>query len=499
MSHTLPKELLQKIQERDALKAHIASLEDYSLDPLIWVSAAFRWGEGELSGIDGPDLWQREALESIGRQLRGSPKECVIQEATASGHGIGKSTLVAWLFLWAMQTETKGVVTANTATQLKTKTWSEVSKWYRLCKFKSDLKLEATSLHSTKEGFDKEWRIDQVPWSKQNTEAFAGLHNKGKRILIIFDEASAIPDEIWDVTEGALTDSDTQIIWCVFGNPTRNTGKFKECFSGKTSKRWNAKQIDARDCAYSKKDQVAKWAEDYGVDSDFFKVRVRGMFPAMSAKQFISVTDVDAAYGRTLVAYQYNFAPKILTVDPAWEGDDEMVIGIRQGLAFRILRVIAKNDNDMQVAAVIGQIEDEEHADAVFIDAGYGTGRVSAGKTLKRNWQRVWVASTDIPDLGCANMRAYMWNEMKKWLKAGGAIPQDTVLYNDLIGPEIIFRADGKTQLESKKDMKTRGLPSPGRADCLAISFAYPVKKKDEYRKVRDGWPQKPYDPLNNW
>ena len=73
-----------------------------------------------------------------------------------------------------------------------------------------------------------------VPWSERNTEAFAGLHNKGKRILLIFDEASAIPDVIWEVSEGALTDEGTQIIWCVFGNPTRNTGRFKGCFTGKT-------------------------------------------------------------------------------------------------------------------------------------------------------------------------------------------------------------------------------------------------------------------------
>ena len=116
------------------------------------------------------------------------------------------------------------------------------------------------------------------------------------------------------------------------------------------------------------------------------------MFPSMSARQYISVADVDAAFGRHLREDQYSWAPKILSVDPAWEGDDELVIGMRQGLAFRILRTIPKNDNDMQVASMIAQIEDAEKADAVFIDAGYGTGIVSAGRTMKRNWQLVWFA-----------------------------------------------------------------------------------------------------------
>ena len=66
-------------------------------------------------------------------------------------------------------------------------------------------------------------------WNKNNTEAFAGLHNQGKRIVVVFDEASAIDDTIWEVTEGALTDSDTEILWLAFGNPTRNTGRF-DCF-----------------------------------------------------------------------------------------------------------------------------------------------------------------------------------------------------------------------------------------------------------------------------
>ncbi len=364
----------------DLPKELAADLGKYALDPLEWVLYAFGWGKGELAEYDGPDDWQREVLAGIGSKLKaGRDLGAIIREATASGHGVGKSALVAWLILWAVSTfpDTKGVVTANTETQLKTKTWSELAKWYRLCWFASEMfELSATTILSSVPEHDRTWRVNQVAWSERNTEAFAGLHNKGKRVLLVFDEASAIPDVIWEVSEGALTDEGTEILWCVFGNPTRNTGRFKECFTGKTRHRWSTRQVDSRISKFTNKEQIEEWIKDYGLDSDFVKVRVRGMFPALSAKQFISVVDVDAAFGRFLRDEQYNFAPKILSVDPAWEGDDELVIGLRQGLAFRILRTIAKNDNDIQVANIVANIEDIEHADAVFIDAGYGTGIV---------------------------------------------------------------------------------------------------------------------------
>ena len=82
--------------------------------------------------------------------------------------------------------------------------------------------VRATSIRSQVPGHETSWRADFITWSEQNTEAFAGLHNKGKRILLIFDEASAIADPVWEVAEGALTDQNTEIIWLAFGNPTRS-------------------------------------------------------------------------------------------------------------------------------------------------------------------------------------------------------------------------------------------------------------------------------------
>lgn len=474
----------------------IALAKKCSRDPEQWARKAYWWGDGELADYSGPREWQSDIFRDIRDHLSDPKKRFQpLMIAVASGHGIGKSAAIGMAVNWALSTcdDCKVVITANTDNQLRTKTSPEVGKWNRVSITSNWFDVQATSISSRDKDHVKTWRADFTPWSENNTEAFAGLHNKGKRIVLIFDEASAIADKVWEVAEGALTDEGTEIIWLAFGNPTRNIGRFRECFR-RFKHRWITRQIDSRTVEGTNKDQIAKWAADYGEDSDFFKIRVRGLFPSMSARQFIGEADVTAAYGKVLQPQQYDFAPKILTVDPAWEGDDEFVIGLRQGLAFRVLHRMAKNDNDLVAAQIIARFEDEEKADAVFVDAGYGTGIVSAGQGMGRDWVLVWFASASM-DPGCLNKRAEMWKAARDWLKQGGALPADPTLRDELQAPEIVPRVDGKIQIESKKDMKARGIPSPNRADALVLSFAFPVVKKDPLDAYRTGGVGREYDP----
>ena len=454
----------------------IQDMASMSKDPFKWVMYSFQWGVGDLLNHSGPDDWQAEILKAIANGLL-SPAEA-IRIAVASGHGIGKSALVSWLILWALSTyeDTLGVVTANTETQLRTKTWANLAKWHRLFIAKHWFKLAATAIYSIDPAHEKTWRIDAVAWSEHNTESFAGLHNEGKRLLILFDEASTIPDSIWEVVLGALTDTNTEILWAVFGNPTRNTGMFRECVTGRFKHRWMHRQIDSRTSRIANKVFIDELIEDYGIDSDIVKVRVRGMFPSMSARQFFSIEDVDGAFGKELRRDQFDFAPVVITVDPAFEGDDTLEIGMRQGLNFKILRTIPKNDNDIQIAQIIAQIEDDEKADAVFIDGGFGTGIISAGRTWGRNWQIVWFAGAASKP-GFLNKRAEMAHDAKLWLKDGGCLPDDHELREDILCPEVVSRTDGKIQLESKKEIKKRLRRSPGKLDAWILSFAFPVYK----------------------
>lgn len=381
-------------------------------------------------------------LRHIAQRLQNpATRHYPIRVARASGHGIGKSALIGMIVNWAMSTceMCKVVVTANTGDQLTTKTSPEIQKWSRLSITGHWFSASALSVVAKA---SREWRADLVTWSKDRTEAFAGLHNKGRRVVLIFDEGSAIDDRVWEVAEGALTDEATEIIWIAFGNPTRNTGRFRECFR-RFRKLWNHAQIDARAVDGTNKAQIEEWAGTYGEDSDWFKIRVRGVFPSAGTRQFIGTADVDAAWGRHLRPEQYDFAPVIIGCDPAWEGDDPLVIYKRQGLYAELLHVQAKNDNDIEVAQLLANFETQHGASAVFVDAGYGTGIVSAGRTMGRAWRLVWF-SGEASDAGCLNKRAEMWRDMRDWLKEGGAIPKQQPLYDDLIGPETVPRLDGK-------------------------------------------------------
>lgn len=462
----------------------IEALGALTHDPLAFVYFAYPWGEPgtPLEDMEGPDEWQIQILKDIGEQLKkGKDLQTAIQEAVASGHGIGKSALISWLIHFAISTHenTRGVVTANTEGQLRTKTWPELSKWHNMFIAKDLFTYTATAIFSSDKDYEKTWRIDAIPWSKNSPESFAGLHNQGNRILVLFDEASAIDDVIWEVTEGALTDANTEIIWCAFGNPTRNSGRFRECFR-KYRKFWNTYQIDSRTVKISNKAKIEEWLEAYGEDSDFFKVRVRGVFPSASDLQFISTEIADKAQKQVYKPGQFEHLPVIIGVDPAWTGSDSLEIVMRQGYYMKSLASIPKNDDDWRMAQLIAQFEDEYKADAVFIDMGYGTGIYSIGKQLGRKWRLIEFGGKS-NDPVYLNMRAYMWGQMKEWLREGGSIPpNDQALYDDIVGPEAIIDKNGRIQLESKKDMKDRGLPSPNKGDALALTFAARVVKKSE-------------------
>lgn len=453
-------------------RALVEMLASYTHDPLGFVYAAFPWGEGELADMTIED-WQADTLRTIGERLKAGLS---VREAVASGHGVGKSALVCWLILWAIATheDTRGIITANTEAQLRSKTWAELSKWYRLFIARHLFTLSANALSARAAGHERSWRIDALSWSDASPESFAGLHNRGGRILVIFDEASAIADSIWEVVEGAMTDKDTELIWCAFGNPTRRSGRFYDCFH-RLRDRWHHRQIDSRTVRLADKRRLAEWVADYGEDSDFVRVRVRGLFPRASEKQLISSELAESAAARTLPTSAYEFAPAIIGVDPAWSGTDAMAIVVRQGLYARVLAHLPKQTDDMETAGLIARYQDEWRADAVFIDLGYGTGIYSAGKTLgRKNWRLVSFAAKPTRT-GFANKRAEMWSDMKDWLQEGGALEEYRDLIADLTAPEAFINPKGLLQLESKDAMRRRGIPSPNLGDALALTFAYPI------------------------
>jgi hypothetical protein len=469
----------------DESAALLEWLASCSGDPYAFVLGAFPWGipGTRLEKRFGPEPWQSEILWAIRDGLLDISQ--AIQLATASGHGVGKSCCVSWIILWALLTkdDTKGVVTANTETQLKTKTWAELGKWYHMLfePLREQFKLTATALFNVDR--ERTWRIDMVPWSERNTEAFAGLHNQGKRILLVFDEASAIPDIIWETAEGALTDADTEIIWTVFGNPTRNVGRFRECFQGgKFAGFWNTRQIDSRQVSFTNKKLFDKWIIAYGEDSDFVRIRVRGVFPRVGEQEFISAEDVAEAMGREPWCQKSD--PLVLGVDVARYGTAESVIFIRKGrdgATYPPIRL--QGVSTTVLAAKVVSVANELRADAIFVDGGgVGGGVVDQIRNLGTQCFDIqFGAKPDGVNFAWgtqgekfANKRAEMWGAMRGWIKVGALGPEPD-LKDQLVGPTYTLNIQNAILLEPKEHMADRGLPSPDLADALALTFALPV------------------------
>jgi len=192
--------------------------------------------------------------------------------------------------------------------------------------------MSATSLTSRDPGHEQTWRVDLLAWNSNRPEAFAGLHNKGRRILVIFDEASAIEAPIWETVEAIATDSDAQVIWLVCGNPLHPEGRFKDCFD-KYTDTWITRHISSLSVSFTNKAEFARWARDYGEDSDFYRTRVLGEFPKVGSDQFISPAAVDQAMERELNPSHHD--PLVLGVDVARFGSDSSVLFARKGMDCR--------------------------------------------------------------------------------------------------------------------------------------------------------------------
>lgn len=466
----------------DDIESLCSILNDLSYDPYMFVKTMFSWDSGSLSG-QNIESWQKDILLYIKDWLI-NPKQ-PLRVAVTSGHGVGKSALVSWIILWALTTltDTRGVVTANTETQLRTKTWAELQKWHNLFLLKDFFEWNATSISTKEKDKIKTWRIDAVTWNISSPESFAGLHNHGKRILVIFDEASGIPRKIWETTEGVMTDDNTQILWLVFGNPTRTDGVFYECFN-KDRSRWHTLRIDSRTVERTNKYELDDMISRYGIESDVVKVRILGEFPAKTDNTLISAFDVDNAVKRELPASSYINAPKIFGVDIARYGTDNTVIAFRQGLKLHKLHKYHGLNTQGIVTAIINCINNYS-PDVVFLDMGYiGSAVYDLLKDYGYDVKGVDFGSKSSEPDKYFNKRAEMWCNMGEWLIHADLI-DDIDLKTDLISPNFYYKGDnGQLILEKKEEMRKRGLSSPDSADALALTFAEKINIQKKVVKL---------------
>jgi hypothetical protein len=457
-------------------------------DPLGFVRYAFPWRQPGtiLEHFDGPDTWHEEYLNELGRQVRergfdGRNAVPAIRMAVSSGHSVGKSSCVAWLVCWIMSTRPhcQGTLTATTAHQLETKTWSAVEKWLKLCITSGWFTITSERLFH--KDHKESWFC--APQTCSLSDAFAGQHAATSTSFYIFDEASGVPDGVWDVAEGGCLSGESHF-YC-FGNPTKNSGKFYRSVFGSERNRWTTKVIDSRDCQIANQQQIAEWVKEYGEDSDFVRVRVKGVPPRGSDLQFIDNERVKNARERQ--PFFEDSDPLVVGVDIARGGSDSNVICFRRGTDAKSIPAIkipgAETRDSMRMVSKLAEVlsgacSNGMKPDVMFID-GTGIGGPIVDRLKQLGYRNVieiqfgWKS----PDNKYANQRAYMWGKMRDWLNSG-CIANDPELEVDLTAPGYSHNSSDAILLESKETIKKRGLNSPDGGDALALTFAQPVAPK---------------------
>jgi hypothetical protein len=467
-------------------------------DPYGFVMASYPWGEttlpdgsfNPLHDRKGPEPWQERLLKHIGDHVKENDQRIsmgldplVWRSARSSGHGVGKSALVAWIIHWIMATRAmaRGVITANTQKQLEDKTWPELSKWHSIFLFKRWFQWQATSYSSAlvPDSVRKNYMMTAMTVGEDNTEAFQGLHNATSSVLIIFDEASGIHPKIWEAAIGATTDG--EVFFLVFGNPTQPIGEFADCFD-KHSDMYDLEFVDSRDVSHTNKSALADIIKMYGADSDEARVRVYGQFPHQAYNEFIGKDLAREAQTRQLDID--HGSALIMAVDVARFGGDEIVITYRQGRDARSRkRRVFKGISTVQLTNIIVKEVQINHPDAIVVEApGGGEGVIDQ---LRENHHlrvfEFWPGAMSSEPNKYYRKRDEVWHLGKDWLIEGGCIDDDEEFFVQLTGLQYGYdRFEQKLKMESKDLYKSRtGEHSPDRADSFMLTFAVNVLRRD--------------------
>lgn len=494
------------VAQESEIMADILALKEY---PEEFVFYAYPWGRpnSPLEHFKGPRDWQLEELRRIGQHVRdnqfaidnGLPAE-VFRGAWSSGRGPGKSALLGMVAHWLMSTNPGApvIVTANTEGQLRAKTFPEFAFWFGCAINSHWFSVEtmritpATWLLDTfrrppeegGRGIDpKYWYVAGQTWNADNPDAFAGAHNP-YGMCVLFDEASGIPSPIWNVTEGFFTELNAFRFWLAMSQMRSRKERFFEIFNDeKLGQGWYRRTLSTRGMPGVDQTLVKRQIATYGEDSDFVRVEIDGKPPQTSEDQFISWSAVNQAQTNQLMP-DYGEA-LILGVDPAPRG--KTAWRFRAGRDARNICGGATHGawyglDNVRIAEEVLKLDARFKPKYVCIDFGMGTGVIDILKRKRLHGKLVEVkfgASPHEKDSEFGSHAAELWGRVRDWLP-GGMIEQDDgskgTLSHQLTdrGWKWSGREDNKKVLESKEDLKARGVESPDDADALACTFEFP-------------------------
>lgn len=424
-----------------------------------------------------PEPWQEDALRKIGRHDRLSIR---------AGHGVGKTTLLAWVVLWFMLTRMpfKIPVTANSQDQLRDVVWPELRKWHaRLpqpLREEIDVSAERMALKEAPECF----AVARTA-SKDNPEALQGFHEDN--LLFVVEEASGIPDVVFEIGSGSMSTPGAKML--LIANPTRTSGFFYDTHHSLRD-RWQTMRVNSEDVPRARghiEDIIAK----YGKDSNVYRVRVLGEFPSTDDDSVIGLHLCEAAVYRKVEGKAFR---PVWGVDVARFGDDRTALVKRQGNVMLEVAKFWRGKDTMQVAGLIMQewkdADEHDRPSEILVDViGLGAGVVDRLSELGLPVRGVNVAESSSVGDRFMRLRDELWFRARDWLDAADCkIPDDAALIAELTGPKYAVTSNGKIKVESKDEMKKRGLNSPDLADAFVLTFAGGLDRKpdgemDRYRK----------------
>ena len=423
----------------------------YRDEPVLFVT--------EVLGAD-PLPWQREFLMHVAKGER--------RISVRAGHGVGKSTACAWLLLWHMFTRMpqKSVCTAPTAGQLFDALFSEVKHWAQ--KLPEPLRdtIEIFSDRIVQRGAPESSFISARTSSAERPEALAGIHSEN--VLIIVDEASAVPEPVFEAAAGSMSGHSATTV--LIGNPTRNTGLFFKTHH-QLSSDWQTMHVSCLDNRLVAKDFIKQIAATYGETSNAYRVRVLGEFALRDDDSLIPADLVDSAMIRDIALDTTQ--DLIYGVDVARFGSDRTVICKRRGNVVIEFRHWSGEDLMSTVGRIVHEANTDKPYEICVDSIGLGGGVADRLRELGYNVRDVNVSESNALNQQAAKLRDELWIAAKDWLETRSVkLPKDDELRQELIGPTYSFTSNGKIKVEGKSEMKRRGLRSPDLADSLCLSFA---------------------------
>ena len=426
-----------------------------------------------------PDEYQAKVLNDLAYNEK---QKRATKISVRSGHGVGKSTIESWAILWFLVTRPfpKILCTAPTAHQLHDILWAEASKWLRNSKMLGDI-LEWTYEKIYLKGHREEWFA--IARTSNKPDALQGTH--AEHILIIIDEASGVPDVVFEPVLGTLSTNDAKLLMC--GNPTQLAGFFYESHNDKKDL-YITHVINGENSSRVDREYIKLIAEMFGTDSDVYRVRVLGEFPKANPDSFISLDMINTDFIDIGDIYSID-----LGVDVARFGDDESVIAtVFNKLRLSKLNIFQHNDTMELTGQVVNIIKslNKDYPNVrvnVKVDCdGLGVGlydrlrEVINEKSLNARAVECHFGAKggkvrNSEPISYFNSTGIMWGLIRtKFKEKSLYIIEDSELINQLTNRKYFIESDGDIRLERKEDMKKRGVHSPDRADALALALYEP-------------------------